>query len=53
MQTARAWKGGYEVWQPRKSWNLKENTNFLDTVMSVVLHDLPFNQNQKLRWTDD
>jgi hypothetical protein len=46
----RTKRGGCSL--PRPNQNLK-NTDFVDTIVLNVLHDLAFSQNQPLKLADD
>jgi hypothetical protein len=54
MYQGRPQRGGLQPGtQPPSQSKFKRNTNFVNTVISVVLRDFPSSRNQPLKWADD
>jgi hypothetical protein len=52
MSTCKGGWRGAETQQPSAK-PLFKNTDLVDAIISIVLHDLPFSQNQGLKSADD
>jgi hypothetical protein len=49
----KGWERGEGAGLQPPKYELKKNTDFVDTKKSKVLHDLPFSLNQPLKPADD